>query len=109
MKNKNNQSGLLVLIKLIMAGYPVYQWFFTIIIAKLTMNIELVAELEHQYQSLVDSFIDIQADQARLRQISAQKRRAAKSLAKDYRKICKIVKKTMPKEKWPEFGIHDQK
>ncbi len=109
MNNKKNQSGLLLAIKLIMAGYPVYKFFFAAIIAKLTKNTELVAELEDNYQSLVDTFIDYEADQARLRQISAQKRRLVKSLDKHCRKARKIVKREMPKEKWPEFGIYDEK
>lgn len=109
MKNKKNQSGLRHAIGLIRAGYPVYQGFFAIIIAKLTRNTELVAELEENYQSMVDTFIEFKADKARLRELSAEKRRAMKKLDKYCRKIRKIVKQEMPKEKWPEFGIDDEK
>ncbi len=107
--NKKNQSGLLLAIRLIIAGYPVHKWIFTAIIAKMTMNNELVAELEQEYQSFVISFIDIKADQARLRELEIQKRRTMKKLDKFYRKARKIVKQEMPKEKWPEFGIYDEK
>lgn len=109
MKNKNNQSGLRHAIGLIMAGYPIYHGFFAVIIAKLTGNNELVAELEQNYRSIVDTFIELKADQARLREISIEKRRAMKEMNKYYRKARKIVKRTMPKENWPEFGIYDEK
>ena len=107
--NKQSRSGLLLAIRLIIAGYPVHEWFFTAIIAKLTLNDDLVAELEQEYQSFVDSFIEIKADEARLRKLEIQKRRTMKEMAKLYRKARKIVKQEMPKETWPEFGIYDEK
>lgn len=68
------------------------KWIFIAIIAKLTMNNELVAELEQEYQSIVASFIEIKADQARLRKLEIKKRRTIKELRKSYRKARKVVK-----------------
>jgi uncharacterized membrane protein (DUF106 family) len=109
MENQKNRSGLLMAIRLLIAGYPVHEWLFTAIIAKLTMNNELLSELEDDYQSIVASFLEIKADQARLRKLEIEKRRTMKELRKLYRKARKIVKKEMPKEKWAEFGIYDEK
>lgn len=109
MKNEKKQSGLRHAIGLIMAGYPIYQGFLPIIIAKLTGNTELVAKLEQHYQSMVDTFIEIKTDQARLRELQTEKRRTMKTLNKFCRKARKILKREMPKEKWPEFGIYDEK
>jgi len=96
-------------IKLITAGYPVHEWLLTTIIAKMTMNNELVAELEQEYQSFVASFIAIKTEEARLRKLEIEKRRTMKEIAKLYHKARKIVKQEMPKEKWAEFGIYDEK
>lgn len=71
----------------------------------MTGNNEFFAELENNFQSLADSFNDLKAHQARLHEVSVRKNREMKKLAKEYRKISKIVKQTMPKETWPEFGI----
>lgn len=109
MKKERNQSGLRHAIGLIAAGYPVYQGFIAVIIAKLTRNDELVAELEQNYQSTVDTFIELKADQARLRELEIEKRRTMKKMGKYLRKARKIVKQEMPKENWPEFGIYDEK
>lgn len=109
MKDKKNRSGLLLAIRLIIAGYPVHEWIFTAIIAKMTKNNELLDELEEDYQSFVASFLEIKADQARLRKLEIEKHRTMKELRKLYRKARKIVKKEMPQEKWAEFGIYDDK
>ena len=109
MENKKSRSGLLMAIRLIIAGYPVHEWIFIAIIAKLAMNNELVAELEQEYQSIVASFIEIKADQAGLRKHEIKKRRTMKELRKSYRKARKVVKQEMPKEKWAKFGIYDEK
>ncbi len=105
MNYKKNPSGLREAIGLSMAGYPVFIIIFYVIIAKLTMNNDLVNEMECKYRELVGSFVDLKADQARMREISLQKRRHMKKLNKECRKVKRIVKQTMPREKWPEFGI----
>lgn len=99
MKNEKESVHLRHAIGLIIAGYPVYQGFIAVITAKLTRNVELVAELEQNYQSTVDTFIEFKADQARLRELEIEKRRTMKKLGKYLRKARKIVKQEMPKEK----------
>lgn len=109
MIKNNNPSGLGIAIAMSIAGYPIYKAFFAVLIAKLVKNDELVAAIEGSYQSLIDSFLDLQATQARLRRITIEERRAMKKLDKYYLKTKRIVKRSMPKEKWPEFGIYDEK